>query len=73
MDVIDIASEREDADRAAAIAAHLAQHKRPQRPSAEHCEDCGGDIPEARRVNTPGVQLCVECQERQERQERMRR
>lgn len=70
MDDIDIASEREDAHRAAVIAAHLAQHKKPTRPSAEHCEDCGGDIPEARRVILPGVVLCVECQERQERMRR---
>lgn len=67
MDVIDIASEREDAHRAAVIAAHLAQKKTPDRPSAEQCEDCGGDIPEARRQIVPGVELCVECQDRQER------
>ncbi|MDU9022153.1 TraR/DksA family transcriptional regulator [Pseudomonas corrugata] len=70
MDVIDIASEREDAHRAAVIAAHLAQKKTPVRPSAEHCEDCGEDIPEARRQIIPGVVLCVECQERQERMHR---
>jgi len=70
MDVIDIASEREDAHRTAVIAAHLAQKKIPQRPSAEHCEDCGADIPEARRLIIPGVLLCVECQEHQERMRR---
>lgn len=70
MCVIDIASEREDAHRAAAIAAHLAQKKTPDRPSAEHCGDCGGDIPEARRQIIPGVELCVECQDRQERTRR---
>ena len=70
MDVIDIASETEDAHRTAVIAAHLAQKKTPQRPSAEYCEDCGGDIPEARRLIVPGVLLCVECQGRQERMRR---
>lgn len=70
MDVIDIASEREDAHRAAVIAVHLAQKKTPDRPSAEHCEGCGEDIPEARRQIIPGVVLCVECQKRQERMRR---
>ncbi|WP_055134825.1 TraR/DksA C4-type zinc finger protein [Pseudomonas corrugata] len=71
MDVIDIASKREDDHRAAVIAAHLAQQKKiSERPSAEHCEDCGGDIPEARRQIIPGVELCVECQDRQERMRR---
>jgi phage/conjugal plasmid C-4 type zinc finger TraR family protein len=37
------------------------------RPSAEECEECGDDIPEARRNAVPGVQLCVFCQEKQER------
>lgn len=35
----------------------------PQGPSAEQCDDCGNDIPEARREALPGVRLCVTCQE----------
>ena len=27
-----------------------------------HCEDCGADIPEARRAAIHGVRLCVNCQ-----------
>ena len=27
------------------------------------CEDCGQDIPEARRRAVPGCPCCVECQE----------
>ena len=38
-----------------------------QRPSAEFCEECGADIPQARREAIPGVQLCVDCQSRAER------
>ena len=38
-----------------------------QKPSAEFCEECGEEIPEARRLAVPGVQLCVFCQERAER------
>lgn len=36
-------------------------------PSAEFCEECGVDIPLARREAIPGVQLCVDCQSRAER------
>ena len=35
----------------------------PKGPSLEHCEDCGADIPAARRQAVPGVRLCVACQE----------
>lgn len=38
-----------------------------QRPSAAECEECGEDIPKARQLAIPGVQLCVYCQERAER------
>jgi len=36
-------------------------------PSAEFCEECGDEIPEARRKAVPGVQFCVFCQEKHER------
>lgn len=36
-------------------------------PSLAHCEECGEDIPEARRKLMPGVRRCVYCQELQER------
>ena len=36
-------------------------------PSAEECEECGDEIPEARRKAVPGVQYCVFCQEKHER------
>ncbi|MBN3968531.1 TraR/DksA family transcriptional regulator [Pseudomonas gregormendelii] len=62
MDVFDRATEVEDAYREAAIAAQLAQAKRPNQASASHCEDCNVEIPEQRRVILPGVLLCVDCQ-----------
>ena len=37
------------------------------KPSATECEECGDEIPEARRQAIPGVQLCVFCKEKQER------
>lgn len=67
MDVFDRATEVEEAHREAAIAAHLAQAKRPKHASASHCEDCGVEIPEQRRLILPGVLLCVECQSIHER------
>ena len=36
-------------------------------PSLEECEECGDEIPEARRLAIPGVRLCVFCKEKQER------
>jgi phage/conjugal plasmid C-4 type zinc finger TraR family protein len=35
----------------------------PAGDSLMHCEECGADIPEARRTALPGVRLCVHCQE----------
>lgn len=32
-------------------------------PSLHFCEDCGADIPEARRRAVRGVRLCIGCQE----------
>lgn len=33
-----------------------------QGESATECDECGDDIPEARRVAVPGCRLCVDCQ-----------
>lgn len=33
------------------------------------CEECGEDIPEARRRALPGVRLCVSCQAELEKQD----
>ncbi|MGS0825584.1 DksA/TraR family C4-type zinc finger protein [Shewanella sp. 0m-8] len=30
--------------------------------SLQHCEECGEQIPEARRMAVAGVRLCVHCQ-----------
>lgn len=34
----------------------------PQGESLRQCEECGEDIPPARRQALPGVRLCVPCQ-----------
>lgn len=44
-----------------------ARSRLPTGPSAAHCVECEAEIPEARRVALPGVQLCVRCQEAQDR------
>ena len=41
--------------------------KQAAQPSAEFCEQCGEDIPEARRKLVPGVQFCIYCQTKLER------
>lgn len=41
--------------------------KQAAQPSLEFCEECGDEIPEARRKAIPGVTLCVYCKERAER------
>ncbi|GAD62668.1 TraR/DksA C4-type zinc finger protein [Aquipseudomonas alcaligenes] len=33
-----------------------------QGESAEDCDSCGIDIPEARRLAVPGCRFCVDCQ-----------
>ncbi|TCC01258.1 TraR/DksA family transcriptional regulator [Kosakonia quasisacchari] len=45
--------------------AHALQRIRIDRnaPSAEHCEECGEAIPEARRSAVPGCKTCVDCQQ----------
>jgi phage/conjugal plasmid C-4 type zinc finger TraR family protein len=41
-----------------------AKSRLPHGPSATHCQECGGPIPEARRNALPGVQLCIACQQK---------
>jgi phage/conjugal plasmid C-4 type zinc finger TraR family protein len=36
-------------------------------PGLSHCEECGDEIPDARRAAVGGVKLCVYCQEYLER------
>ena len=39
-----------------------AREQLPRGESLSECEDCGTDIPEARRNAIAGVRLCVGCQ-----------
>ncbi|HAW3351334.1 TPA: TraR/DksA family transcriptional regulator [Escherichia coli] len=58
-DMIDTAAEIEELQRNAALSVHRIDRSAV---SAEHCEECGEDIPEARRIAVPGCQTCAECQ-----------
>jgi len=40
-----------------------ARSQMPRGESLSECEECGSDIPVARREAVPGVRLCVTCQE----------
>ena len=39
-----------------------ARGRLPSGESAQQCEECGADIPQARRDALPGVRYCVACQ-----------
>lgn len=43
-------------------AVELARSRLPKGESLRYCEECGIDIPQARREAVPGVRLCVACQ-----------
>ena len=43
-------------------AVKAARRRLPGGPSLKHCQECGADIPEARRQALPGVRLCIPCQ-----------
>jgi phage/conjugal plasmid C-4 type zinc finger TraR family protein len=44
-----------------------AQKRLPTGPSLTRCEQCGAEIPAARRVAIAGVRYCVACQEAADR------
>ena len=43
-----------------------ARARMPSGDGAEDCEECGEDIPLARRRALPGVRTCVACQSRRD-------
>lgn len=62
-DIIDTAAEIEELQRNAALSARRINRNAV---SAEHCVECGEDIPVPRRAAVPGCQTCAECQGRKE-------
>jgi len=49
-------------------AVQRARSRLPRGASARTCQNCGANIPEARRQAMPGVRLCVACQEAADRE-----
>lgn len=42
----------------------------PRGESLLCCEECGEEIPEARRTALPGVRLCIHCQEEADKKQK---
>lgn len=66
-DIIDSASEVEELQRNAALAAHRINRLAV---SAVKCSDCGDPLTEERREASPGCTMCVSCQDDAERRNR---
>ena len=60
--------ERLEADREAH---RLAQRAAQSGPGSTHCEECGEEIPQARRQAQPSATMCIGCQSAAERREYM--
>lgn len=63
MNIIDSASEVEELQRNAALAAHRINRLAV---SAMCCSECDEELPEARRKAYPGCTMCMSCQGEQE-------
>lgn len=62
-DVFDLAQEREEREREAAILRVRLDARDGRRPSGqEECEDCGHPIPAERLAILPGACRCTVCQ-----------
>ncbi len=58
---------QEQIDATVESAVQLAKSRLPEGESLTHCEECGVEIPEARRKAVPGVRYCVGCQMEREK------
>ena len=53
---------QEQIDDTIADAVKRARRDLPSGDAAEYCDECGDEIPEARRRALPGTRTCVPCQ-----------
>ncbi len=53
---------QEQIDATVDSAVQLARSRLPGGDSLTRCQECGAEIPEARRKAMPGVRYCVRCQ-----------
>lgn len=63
-DTIDQAQQTQSQELQASLDRIQTENSR-QGPSLLFCEDCGEEIPEARRKAVPGCRLCVSCQKKE--------
>jgi len=54
---------QEQIDASVEDAVELARSRLPKGESLANCEECGADIPAARRAVIAGVRLCITCQQ----------
>lgn len=54
---------QEQIDASVEDAIERARSQLPRGESLRKCEQCGANIPEARRKAVPGVRLCIVCQQ----------
>ncbi|ARC92816.1 molecular chaperone DnaK [Vibrio coralliilyticus] len=67
-DLIDHANGTETQFTEVALANQLLRaSQNAEKESAFHCQECGEQIPEARREASKGCQLCIDCQSLVER------
>lgn len=60
---------QEQIDASVEDAVELARSRLPKGEGLTHCEDCGTEIPTARRQAIAGVRLCVACQQEVDQQQ----
>jgi phage/conjugal plasmid C-4 type zinc finger TraR family protein len=60
---------QEQIDASVEDAVNRVRSRLPRGESLRECEECGEEIPPARREAVPGVRLCVACQEQQDREQ----
>jgi len=63
MDFLDRAGEQEIKNNQMALDNHFKTQQVKLVKSAENCNECGDEIPEARRKASEGCQYCINCQE----------
>ena len=60
---------QEQIDASIEDAVKRARDQIPRGESLGSCEECGKEIPPARRNAIPGVRLCIECQTERDKEE----
>ena len=60
MDEADIASEYQSREMEALLK-HRKKKVLTAKDSADHCQECGLEIPSARQIAVPGCSLCTQC------------